>query len=78
MASALVAAFCRERRERLRAGLGPADGDSRRTALRLVYMVLSLLPSLAVVTLAWFVVRAISVRVVWRDTAGRPLDDKTA
>jgi len=46
--------------------------------LRLVYMVLSLLPSLAVVTLAWYVVRAISVRIVWRETGGRPLDDKTA
>lgn len=40
-------------------------------------MVLSLLPSVAIVTLAWYVVRAISVRVVWR-SAGRPLDDKTA
>ncbi len=38
-------------------------------------MLLSLLPSALVVTLAWFVVRAISVRVVWR---GRSLDDKTA
>ncbi len=47
-------------------------------ALRLVYMVLSLLPTLAVVTLAWYVVRAISVRVVWRGTTVRPLDDKTA
>lgn len=43
--------------------------------MRLVYMLLSLLPSALVVTLAWFVVRAISVRVVWR---GRSLDDKTA
>jgi hypothetical protein len=46
--------------------------------LRLAYMVLSLLPILALVALAWFVVRAISVRVVWRGTGGRPLDDKTA
>jgi hypothetical protein len=41
-------------------------------------MVLSLLPTLAVVTLAWYVVRAISVRVVWRGTGGRSLDDKAA
>ncbi len=40
-------------------------------------MVLSLLPSVAVVTLAWYVVRAISVRVVWR-SSGRPLNDKAA
>ena len=40
-------------------------------------MVLSLLPTVVVVTLAWYVVRAISVRVVWR-SAGRPLDDKAA
>lgn len=34
--------------------------------MRILYMALSLLPSVAVLTLAWFVVRAISVRVVWR------------
>jgi hypothetical protein len=41
-------------------------------------MVLSLLPTVAVVTLAWFVVRAISVRVVWRASSARPLDDEAA
>jgi hypothetical protein len=46
--------------------------------MRLVYLVLSLLPILAVVTLAWVVVRAISVRVVWRESGARRLDDKPA
>ena len=46
--------------------------------MRLAYLVLSLLPTLAVVTLAWFVVRAISVRVVWREAGGRRLDDEPA
>jgi hypothetical protein len=46
--------------------------------MRLAYLVLSLLPTLAVVTLAWFVVRAISVRVVWRESGVRRLDDETA
>ena len=55
-----------------------ARGRIQEDALRLAYMVLSLLPTLAVVTLAWYVVRAISVRVVWRGTGGRPLDDKAA
>ena len=46
--------------------------------MRLAYLVLSLLPTLAVVTLAWFVVRAISVRVVWRESGVRRLDDEAA
>jgi len=46
--------------------------------MRLAYLVMSLLPTLAVVTLAWFVVRAISVRVVWREAEGRRLDDEPA
>jgi hypothetical protein len=46
--------------------------------MRLVYLVLSLLPTLAVVTLAWYVFRAISVRVVWRQPVVRPLDDEPA
>ena len=54
-----------------------ARGRIKEDALRIAYMVLSLLPSVVVVTLAWFVLRAISVRVVWR-SAGRPLDDKAA
>ena len=46
--------------------------------MRLAYLVMSLLPTVAVVTLAWFVVRAISVRVVWRESGVRRLDDETA
>lgn len=46
--------------------------------MRLVYLVLSLLPTLAVVTLAWYVVRAISVRVTWRETDVHRLDDGMA
>jgi len=46
--------------------------------MRLAYVVLSLLPTLAVVTLAWYVVRAISVRVTWRETEVHRLDDETA
>ena len=46
--------------------------------MQLVYVALSVLPTLAVVTLAWFVVRAISVRVVWRETEARRLDDELA
>jgi len=61
----------------LRAGRG-GPWTIQEDALRLAYMMLSLLPALALVALAWFVVRAISVRVVWRGTGGRPLDDKTA
>lgn len=45
--------------------------------MRLVYMVLSLLPTVALLALAWYVVRAVSVRVVWR-ASGRSLDDKAA
>lgn len=43
--------------------------------MRLAYMVLHLLPTLAVLGLAWLVVRAVSVRVVWRDTTIRDLDE---
>jgi hypothetical protein len=46
--------------------------------MRLGYLVMSLLPTVVVVTLAWFVVRAISVRVVWRESGVRRLDDETA
>ena len=46
--------------------------------MRLVYVMLSLLPTLAVVTLAWYVVRAISVRVTWRKAHVRRLDDEPA
>ena len=34
--------------------------------MRALYLSLSLLPTVAVVVLAWFVVRAVSVRVRWR------------
>jgi hypothetical protein len=44
--------------------------------MRFVYLALSLLPTAAVVILAWFVVRAISVRVVWREADSRPMTDK--
>jgi hypothetical protein len=46
--------------------------------MRLVYLVLSLAPTVAVVTLAWYVIRAISVRIVWRETGTRRLDDGMA
>ena len=42
--------------------------EERRTMLKLAYVVVSLVPTAAVVALAWYVVRAISVRVVWRET----------
>jgi len=43
-----------------------------------VFMAISLLPTVAVVALAWYVVRAISVRVVWRKGEVRHLDDEPA
>jgi hypothetical protein len=46
--------------------------------MKLAYLAMSLLPTAAVVTLAWFVVRAISVRVTWRETDVRRLDDEPA
>ena len=46
--------------------------------MKLVYLVISLLPPVAVVALAWYVVRAISVRVTWRETDVRRLDDEPA
>jgi len=54
-----------------------ARGRIEEDALRLVYMLMSLLPTVALVALAWYVVRAVSVRVVWR-ASGRSLDDKAA
>ena len=39
---------------------------------------LHLLPTLAVVVLAWIIVRAVSVRVTWRGSDIRHLDDETA
>ena len=46
--------------------------------MKVLYLALSLLPTAAVVTLAWYVIRAISVRVVWREPEDRRLDDKPA
>ncbi len=46
--------------------------------MKVVYLALSLLPTAAVVTLAWYVVRAISIRIVWREPDERRLDDKLA
>ena len=46
--------------------------------MRLAYVLLSLLPSAAVVVLTWYVIRAVSVRVVWRRGAARRLDDEPA
>jgi hypothetical protein len=43
--------------------------------MRILSLGLSVLPSIAVLTLAWFVVRAISVRVVWRETGVRRAND---
>jgi hypothetical protein len=46
--------------------------------MRIAYMCLHLLPTLAVLVLAWFVVRAVSVRVTWRDADVTSLDDEPA
>ncbi len=57
-------------------GLRVDDAEERR--MKVVYLTLSLLPTAAVVTLAWYVVRAISVRIVWRERDDRRLGDKPA
>jgi len=44
--------------------------------MRLVYLAMHTLPTLAVLALAWYVVRAISVRVVWREAVSDRLDDE--
>ncbi len=47
--------------------------------MRLAYLVMSLLPTLAVVTLAWFVVRRdLGPRRVARSRTARRLDDEPA
>ena len=46
--------------------------------MRVAYLALHLLPTLAVVALTWFLVRAVSVRVVWRDSKVQVLDDEPA
>ncbi len=45
--------------------------------MRLAYLTLHLLPTVAVLVLALSVVRAISVRITWRNARGRVLDDET-
>lgn len=44
--------------------------------MRLFYLAASLIPVVSVLALTWFVARAISVRVVWRQEA--QLDDEVA
>jgi hypothetical protein len=46
--------------------------------MRLVYLAMHTLPTLAVLALAWYVVSAVSVRVVWRKAVSDRLDDETA
>jgi len=47
--------------------------------MKLLYLVLSLLPTAVVVTLAWVVIRAISVRIVWRDAdLAEPVSQRVA
>ena len=40
--------------------------DGERWRMRFVYLLMSVLPTLALVTVAAYVIRAISVRIVWR------------
>lgn len=77
LASAL-AARRREGRERPRGRSGCATTEEEERRMRFVYLMVSVLPTMAVVTLAWCVLRAISVRVVWRERAVRRLDDEPA
>jgi hypothetical protein len=49
--------------------------------MRALYLAVYLLPTLSVLALVWFVTRAVSVRVVWRDAGhelGTHLDDEPA
>ena len=46
--------------------------------MQYAWLALHLLPTLAVLVLAFIVVRAISVRVTWRRSSIRHLDDKPA
>lgn len=46
--------------------------------MQFALLALHLLPTLAIVVLALIVVRAISVRVTWRRSSIRHLDDKPA
>lgn len=46
-------------------------------SMEYAHFALHLLPTLAVVVLAWIIVRAVSVRVTWRRSDIRHLDDGT-
>jgi hypothetical protein len=46
--------------------------------VKLAYLAMSLVPTVSVVALTWYVVRAVSVRVVWREAAGQRLDEPPA
>lgn len=47
-------------------GAGVCRRMGERFRMRLVYLLMSVLPIVAFVTLAGYVIRAISVRIVWR------------
>jgi hypothetical protein len=47
----------------------------RRNVVRLAYLVMSLVPTVAVIALLAYVARAVSVRVVWRGAADRPSEE---
>lgn len=44
--------------------------------MRIVYMAVYLLPTVSVLALVGVVARAVSVRVVWRDTGRTELEDR--
>ena len=56
-----------ERRAGAVLGRGETSAERGEWQMRILEVALSVVPSVAVLTLAWFVVRAISVRVVWRE-----------
>ena len=76
-------ATSQHRRLRVRAGQIPrremrrAKAKEKARMMRVAYLGVYLLPTLAVLALSWFVMRAVSVRIVWRE-AERRLDDKAA
>jgi hypothetical protein len=45
--------------------------------MRVLYLAVYLAPTISVVLLTWFVLRAVSVRVTWR-AQNPPLDDEPA
>ena len=64
---------------RMARGGGPGRGETSaergESPMRILEVAISVVPSIAVLTLAWFVVRAISVRVVWREP-GQPARER--